>query len=406
MKRPSRSTVPQISTRALSTLAALLTVLLIGGAASYAQQGSQLHVRGAVNEQKVVETAKTIPIAKPSRQKPRVVATLDPKDLGTIRPGQTVQAFSDVEISVTCLEPMSKCVGSIYHYNPHVKAQLILGQRASSTRGYPIGKPRKITCSQQLPNRNHHCVIPMQRQALVQSGPKLRCSLACHLNVVFSAYHRKSRRNDKVVIGVDSDHGIEQSKASISAAVFNADPKLFTGRELLTSGAPVNAKVPVASHSGSTPDRVIYSAELPSLQQGEMLVADAKARTDISHLPYAVLTQAQLIIGEKRTSTEFTGLPVQVASDNGKVDEQNGYNCTQGKSDFRTPCPIAKGGVVKINYSARTDPRNDKGPPVPLYMNLVVSGAQEYGGGYHKSDAMKVVGGRIRVWRYPARYGG
>ena len=52
------------------------------------------------------------------------------------------------------------------------------------------------------------------------------------------------------------------------------------------------------------------------------------------------------------------------------------YGEIRGASDFRTPCLIHKVGVLKMVHDARTHPFQDKGPAVPLYLNLVTSAAQ------------------------------
>ena len=101
---------------------------------------------------------------------------------------------------------------------------------------------------------------------------------------------------------------------------------------------------------------------------------------------------------------DFTGIAVQVMTNNGKIANQNGSNCTRGGSYFSDPCKIRKVGAAHLLYNAVKKPRNDKGAPVPLYVNLVLAASQEYGGSYHGSDKVKIVNGSIDIRRYPADY--
>src|SRR5688500_10182597 len=68
------------------------------------------------------ERIKTIPIAKRPGQKPRVAMSLSPDEVGPVRPGDAIWAGAEVEVSVTCLEPMRQCIGRLYDYSPFVRA--------------------------------------------------------------------------------------------------------------------------------------------------------------------------------------------------------------------------------------------------------------------------------------------
>ena len=75
------------------------------------------------------ERVKTVPIAKNSGGKTRVAMSLGPAKVGQVGQNDSVWAGAEVEVSITCLEPMPKCVGKIYHYSPYVKARLVLARR-------------------------------------------------------------------------------------------------------------------------------------------------------------------------------------------------------------------------------------------------------------------------------------
>lgn len=382
---------------ALVAVAALLALAAAGGA-----QDGGLRLRVGVNEAKHVESEKTIPISKRADGAPRVVASLPPEQVGDVQPGGTVEGFAEIEVSVTCLEPSPQCIGKIYAFSPDVRAQLVLAKSAKDRSGLEIGKPVKIECSQDLPDRNHHCRLVISRSQAIGQGEKLPCN-ACHLNVVMTAWHKKAKKGNVLVIGSDSDHGVEQGKAVLSSANFSAPPAQFEASRV-GPGNRVRSKVPVVDRSSSSKEVVIYSLPLQELKQDEQLVVDARAVLSIKGLPYNVLIQPELIVAEGPKETEFKGLPVQVVTNNGKISNENGANCTRGKSYFTDPCHVRKVAAARIIRNARAKPRNDKGPWKTLYLNLVVGASQEFGGNHHSSDAAKVLSGSIKVRRYGPEY--
>lgn len=349
-----------------------------------------------VNDKNKVEIAKKVPIKRRAGQKTTSVVSLEAKDLGPIRKGQRVRGIGEVEVSVTCTEPMPQCVGSIYKYSPHVKAQLVIAKSPRSTKGEKLGKAVKKTCSQSYPNRNHHCVLLLDRT----KRAKRSCS-HCSLNIVLTAWHKKARGKDTLVIGADSDHGIDQGKASISAAVFQRDPKPTT--RTYRSKKVLTKKVPVVDSSSDTEDAVLASVRLDGLKKGDALLVSARAKVGIGGLGYNVLTQSEVIVSQKGPkSTSNKGLPVAVVSDNGRIATQTGYNCTQGSSDYRDPCPIDKAGAAYMEYSAIQKPFTDKGASKPLWINLVSAFGAQYGKPYHHGDKVKVKQAVIRVVRIGA----
>lgn len=382
-------------------LAAAISALALAGG-SGAQRAEDLRLRVGVDEAKHVEREKTIPITERKGGKERVVASLPPDQLGSVQPGGAIEGFAEIEVSVTCLEQIPKCIGKRYTYSPHVSAQLVLAKSAKDRSGLTIGKPVKIECSQKLPNRNHHCRLVINRTRVLGADEKLPCT-SCHLNVVMTAYHHKAKKGQVLVIGSDSDHGVNQGKAAFSSANFSAPPTQFAAQRL-GPGNRVRKRVPVVDRSSSSKEKVIQSLPLSQLRQGEQLLVDARAVLSIKGLPYNVLIQPELIVAENPKATDWSGLPVQVVTNNGKVSNENGANCTRGKSYFSDPCRIRKVGAVRIIRNARAKPRNDKGPWKTLYLNLVVGASQEYGGNHKSSDAARVRSGSIRVRRYGPEY--
>ncbi len=387
----------RLAAAALAAIVALLALAAVSGA-----QDGGLRLRVGVDEAKHVEKEKTIPITKRAGGAPRVVASLPPEQVGNVQPGGTVEGFAEIEVSVTCLEPSPQCIGKRYTFSPDVSAQLVLAKSAKDRNGLAVGKPVKIECSQQLPDRNHHCRLVINRSRTIDRDDRLPCA-SCHLNVVMTAWHHEAKKGNVLVIGGDSDHGVEQGKAALSSANFSASPAAFkTSR--IGPGNRVRSRVPIVDRSSSSQEVVVYSLPLQELHRGEQLLVDARAVLSIKGLPYNVLIQPELIVAEGPKETEFTGLPVQVFTNNGKISNENGANCTRGKSYFTDPCHVRKVGAARIIRNARSKPRNDKGPYKTLYLNLVVGASQEFGGNHHSSDAAKVLSGSIKVRRYGPEY--
>jgi len=374
-------------------IAALLAVAGASLAAGNVKAPPNEFVHVGVNDKNKVEIAKKVPIERRAGRRRVSAVALEARDLGPIHKGQKVRGIGEVEVSVTCTEKMPQCVGSIYRYSPHVRAQLVIAKSKHATRGEALGRPVEKDCSQSYPNRNHHCVLLLDRTARAA-----RSCRRCTLNIVLTAWHKKAGGGDVLVIGTDTDHGIKQGKASISAAVFQGVPRRAT--RTYRSKRVVTRRVPVVDSSDSTKDAVLASVRIAGLEKGEALLVSARARAGIGGLGYNVLTQSEVIVSQKGPrSTSNKGLPVAVVSDNGKIATNAGYNCTRGASDYRDPCPIAKAGAAYMEYRAVKKPFNDKGRPVPLYVNLVAGFGAQYGKPFHHGDKVKVRQAMIRVKR-------
>lgn len=387
-------------------MAVALTLAIGAGASALADRGNQDHLtlKIGVDEAKKVETAKKIPISTKRGAKPVVVASLAPNQLGGVEVGNEVEGFAEVEVSVTCLEQIPQCVGQRYSFSPHIEYWMVLASGKKDHRGYRVGKAHDLTCSQQLPNRNHHCRLVLDESQLIKNARKLSCGQNCRLNVVVSAFHKKAKHGQVVVVGGDSDGGIAQGKAALSAAVFAKPAAAFKDLRKTGKARRIRKTLPVHEHSSGSDEEVIYSTRLDGLKKGESLLVDARATVSIKGLPYNVLLQPELIVAEKPTKPDFTGVAVQVITNNGKIANQNGANCTRGGSYFSDPCQIRKVGAAHLLYNAVRKPRNDKGGPVPLYVNLVLAASQEYGGNHSGSDKVRILNGSIRIRRYSASY--
>jgi hypothetical protein len=351
------------------------------------------------------ERVKKVPIVKRSGAKTRVAMSLPPGKVGPVGAGDAVWAGAEIEVSVTCLERSSQCVGSSYRYSPLVKARLVLAGSPKSTskrNTTPIGRPSQMQCSQELPHRNHHCVLTVKGVRQIKSGGNLPCT-RCHVNLLIDARHPNAGGGDVIVVGVDEEHGIAQNKGMLNAVVFDPGPPADVPP--VVSKRSAKRRVSVGGLSGNGPKTVIYSRRVNELREGEVLIVTAKAIEKIGHLPYNVLIQSQLVLSEKPGSVSRAGTPGKIASVDGVVTAQNGFNCTQGRSGHSNPCVIRKVGVVKIFKDARLHPDRGEGPFVPLYLNLVVQHREIFAGRpsrHRPGDALKVKrkGGFLEVLRY------
>lgn len=349
------------------------------------------------------ERVKTVPIAKRAGQKPRVAMSLPPSKVGPIRDGAEIWAGAELEVSVTCLEPMPKCVGKRYRFSPFVRGRLVLAPGPNATgpaNTVQLGIAR-IRCSQEQPHRNHHCVLVVEGTREVGDAAKLPCR-ACNVNLVVDAFHHQARRGQVIVVGSDEDHGISQKKGTLNAAVMNPGP--LAAVPMTASRKRSRRKLAIGGKGGSGPRRVLYSHRLPMLRQGEQLLVKARAVQGIGHLSYNVLMQSQLVVSQSPGSIRRAGLPTKVTSQKGIVTAQNGFNCTQGRSAHPNPCVIRKLGVIRVLHNARSRYLRDEGRWVPLYVNLVVQN-RAIGDNWHRAragDAARIArrGGGIEIRRY------
>ncbi len=354
------------------------------------------------------EMIKTAPIGRNPGSKTRVAMSLPPEEVGPVNRGDAVWAGAELEISVTCLELINQCLGlgRLYDYSPFIRVRLVLAPSpttAGESNTTPISDWKKIQCSQDLPHRNHHCVLAVDGTNEIKGSDTLACD-RCHVNLLVDAYHGSAALGNLIVIGSDGDHGIQQDKSTLNAAVWNPGPRpnapVAEEKKLSTH------KIPVAAQNGSGgKQKVVVSRRLDELKAGEQLLIEARAKVKTDHLPYGTLLQSQVVLSEQPGSIKRAGTPGKIASLKGMITAQNGFNCTRGHSGHTSPCTVRKLGVVKIFKDARTNPTRGEGPFVPLYVNLVMQSKAEFGGERHRSgDKAKVLSGSVKVTRFGPQY--
>jgi hypothetical protein len=379
--------------------AAALGVAASSGSASF--EGGEAQPGGRVGEPSVrvattgnrSERTKTLPISRRAGAEKRVVMSMPPNRLPSLEEGDRLRATAELQVTVNCFFRSARCVGPIYRYNPHVRARLILARSPRTTGGagaVTLASPERDTCTQRHPHREHHCVLVFTRAGTdIRRPGRLPCPLdACFVNVVADVHHSRARRGDVVLVGGNRPNGsIPQDRGRINVIRFrHAAPPQFPsertqGRQ--DSRLRLNFK-----------RKVVYSKRLNGLDEGEQLAVQARMRTGIAQLPYAVRTSAWLILSDGRRGVKPGNYVERVALSNGEISESNGFNCTQDKGT----CLTRKVGVLEMVRDAD----DAKGRPVPLYVNLVtVFGPKILEAKSGDRVRLKERGG-IRVTRFPA----
>jgi hypothetical protein len=380
--------------------ALLLTLLLCSLAPASVRSTATKHGKG--------ERIKTVPIAKRAWGKPRSVMSLSRKQIGKLRRGDKIKAMGEVELTI-CLKPDPRhpgggqpCVGDMYGYNPTMKARLVL---APSARAAGPGSTKRIsrtvslTCHQNHPNRNHHCVVAVPWGGMKITDPgSLPCKPArCRVNMIVSVHHPNAGAGDRVVVGSSDDNKrIHQGKGKLSAVRYRPGD---TKPKKRWRGGRATKRVPVVSKSAKIKRKVIYSAKVGKVRAGDQLVVDARVRTAIGHLPYNVFQRTEVVLAKSRKSTRAFGKATETTA---RISASNGLNCTQGKSGHSNVCTLRKGGVVGIK----------KGRKRPLFVNVVVGqhaiGTATQYRKWRPGQRSKVPkrGGYVRVERYRGGCGG
>jgi hypothetical protein len=363
-----------MSSRQGSLVAGIVTCAVVAGsllgpAAPLASQSSHKRAPHTVFEATTgndSEMVNTLPITRHAGRKPHVVMSLRPSDLPRLEQGDELKLTAEVQTTNTCVDRTERCIGRQYGFSPFVSAKLLLAAGNGVTGGHramSLGHAKSVHCGQQRLNRNHHCVLTFQHaRKRIHDPGALPCPPSrCFVNLVASAHNKRAQEGDVVVVGADRPDGsILQDKGRLNAVVTTpaASPP---GRS--STKARIHRRLPVNRGGNWTS---VYSARLSNVHRGDVLVAIAKQRTGISPVPYNVFLDTRIILTGRRSGNHANRLTRRISSLNGQLTEGNGFNCTHGRSAYRSPCKSIKAGLVKI----RRDPIRH-GHPVPVFVNLV-----------------------------------
>ena len=342
------------------------------------------------------ELVKTLAITRRVGAAPRVVMSLGPKTLPDLASGDLLEMTAELQVTVNCNYKSPRCVGPIYHYNPHVNARLMIAPRADATGGentLRIGLAEDEVCTQRKPDREHHCVLTFTGERIEIDPARLPCELdECYVNLVADAHNRRARHGDLIMVGGQRPNGhIPQDRGRINAVRYR-DSRPSDFRTLTTSDRLRSALRPDFHR------RVVYSRRLDGLRDGEQLAVGATITLDISHLRYALRDSTRLILADSPRATRQSAFVKSRAFVRGEISENNGSNCTQ---DERL-CTTRKVGVVELRRDAVTS----QGEPVPLFVNLVTVVGPKAAKAHPKDRALVRRSGSVAVTRFPPRVNG
>jgi len=373
----------------VSSLAALATAGLVQGAqelAWAAPSGPKVLVRTTGNNS---ELRKSIRINRHAGGR-HVIMSMSPRELPKMEAGDRLVATGELQVTGDCLYRSPRCAGTPYHFDPIVNSRIMLARGRHVTHG-PGTKTiarKRITCTQDNPEREHHCVIVFQHAPMrVRSKRSLPCRPEdCVLNFVISAHNHRARRGDRLVIGGNQPDGtIRQDKGRLNAIRFHPGSQRRVPPHV--SHARVHRHVPLTEHSV-----VIFSQRLKHLEPNDQLAVNARWATSVRRLPYIVRLTSQLVLTRGRYSTVPNRFVRHLSRFRGEVSEANGSNCIH-----RPRCVRLKTGVMPIRGSNLR--RHHR---VPLYVNLIAK-SNPKGVSRRPGDRLPVLRtGGIKVTRYPA----
>ena len=379
-------------TAAVGAVAAALA--LVAGGFSTAS-GSAPDVR-AVTTGNHSELVKTIPITRRRRAAQRVAMSLGPGKLGPLAAGERLRMNGEVQVTLTCYKPgLPRCIGRSYSFSPRVEARLVLadgGRVASGAGTIPLSTWGGLVCSAQRPNRNHHCVVIFPRiTAAVPGSGSLPCRPErCHINLVLAAENPSAEPRDRLIVGTDRPNGtVAQDKGRLNAV--EIAPGATPRSDRFRTQRRRSRRLPVHENGGR---RVVYSARVPGLRSGDVLEVEAGQVTDIGALPYTAYVSDEIVLA--RSPSAVRPASPSVAALRGYITEANGFNCTQGPSQFQTPCFSSKAGVIGIRRAAV----NRGGQRRALYVNLVSRAKPKHTGARPGDEAKIRSGGFLSVVRY------
>ncbi len=372
----------------LVLLASLALAAAEGGAQTPETDDPDVRVATTGNGSELV---KTLPITRQADAEQRVVISMRPAELPSLAGGDHLDFSAEMQITVNCAFPSARCIGPLYGYDPKIRAQLVLAANPEATGGpetMPLSPVEEESCGNRKGDREHHCVVVFDGVGLdIRDPQELPCPLdSCFVNLVASAHSAGAGGGDVVAVGGNRPDGsIPQDRGRINVVRYrNVAATNFEPDEV---NKPLDGAIP--------PDyrkRVIASLPVRRLTAGEQLTVSAAVQTDISHLRYAVRTSAKVILADSPTAIEEGHFVRRVASLNGEISENNGFNCTQARGG----CLTRKVGVTEI----RNDAINGKGRPVTLYVNVVMIFSPKL---LHASaaDRVRIDEARVKATRLP-----
>ncbi len=326
------------------------------------------------------ERHRTLPITRSAWQRPRVVASLKPRQLHDPVKGDRLRVSAEQQLTNNCVSAKPRCVGPPYQYSPRIEARIELSTGTDPTpeRAIVLARGRE-RCGQAEPYREHHCVLVIKARQRRFKDPSSLCSSGhCRLNLVFSAHDHAAGHGDRIMLGGNRPDGyVPQDRGRLNLVHIRG------GRPAAKHRKSTRLRLPAVR-----PDlrrRSVMAVPLRHLSKGDGLEVSAAVRTSISHLPYSVRQTAQLVLASRPDAIEPDRRARRVGKLNGEIGESNGFNCILPLGG----CTSHKVGVIKIRRDSRRR----------MYVNLVtLLGPKRANAGSH--DMVRLRSGSLDVVRY------
>jgi hypothetical protein len=346
------------------------------------------------------ELIKRVPISRKPGRQDRVAMRINPNQLEPIAVGDRLRVNGEVQVSTTCVDPKQRtCVGRSYEINPTVTARIVLSPSPKANAGFlPLSPSRSVLCKQKRPNRNHHCTLTIPNtETPITDLSALPCKpTACYVNLIVSAFNKKAKGGNVVVLGGDQPDGsVEQDKGRLNAIQAHGD---VPEPESTSSEQLVNTELPLTI-SNSEKRRTVYSLPIEAPKAGEILAFDAAFLTGISALRFNTFISSRIIVATDPSKTKSSGKAKVAVPLKGQGTESNGFNCTLGASGYANPCTTRKAGAVKFTEDV-VDRRT--GAPETLYVNVLAGAKPLLAEKVDESDKVSIapVSPGLTLWRY------
>jgi hypothetical protein len=347
------------------------------------------------------ELVDTIPIARAAQptNARTVVLSLGPDsdtDLPLpqrLKPGDRLAIYLELELTTDYRIQSPGSMGTPYTYDPWVQAVILLAADGQAT-AHEEGRAHSIrrTAPVQVTHDLHHLVLVVDgadaQYTVPPGGPPW--SGPVYVNVALAAAHPNAAADNKLLIGENEpDARVDQDTGGLRAVRFRpgTQPAVSPKREARLRR---RAGVPVTKTK-----TVIFSKELRGLKRGEQLFVRGKVRTDAARTGYKTRISTRMVLADRKRDTEPAtgGHAKAIASWNGHLSKENGFNCLLG----RGPQTTRKYGVLRINQDATQ----------PLFVNLVATCAAPDNNPPETGDDLPVEADSfIEITRYPPQFDG
>lgn len=362
-------------------VALLLSLGVLALAADAASARSTVAVASSGDHSELV---KRLPITSPSSPKPRLLMSIPVRKTGVVSTADHLEVSSELQVTTDCDQRGPRCIGSPYAFNPRVTTYAVLASKPEGKTGRSLLPPRTTSCRQGLPYREHHCVLVRESgQIPVLKRDDCRPK-SCYVKLIGYATSVHAGRGEYLAVGGLRPNGtVPQDRGRLNLVHFA--PTIPKGSRQSEAHA---RKTP---HLRLNQDRAaIYSQRFRHLKPGSQMSVSAKARIDISSVPYNVVLSSQLIVTDK-SGDVVRGVAAHSVSQRGELDEGNGFNCTKNKNQ----CTIHKVGVLRVEKPLRTRGGD-------LYITLVTRAGPKRTEAA-PSDRVRVAGGGITTQLFPAK---